>query len=114
MDCWALTERNCWGFSLALILKVLFHDHFIERRGGVAIFFVQSAEEREALINSRYLEGWEVQMDPLIFSYNPAAFDEQISYTLKSYRDTDWEVLRRDARPSYGDVRLEAETAEES
>ena len=53
-------------------------------------------------------------MNPLIFSYNPAAFDEQIAYTLKSYRDTDWETLRRAERPSYSDPRAEAETAEET
>jgi hypothetical protein len=94
--------------------QVLFHDHFIERRGGVAIFFVSSQAERDALNNSKHLDGWEVQMNPLIFSYNPAAFDEQIRYTLESYRGLDWELLQKEARPAYGNLREEAETAEES
>ncbi len=93
--------------------QVLFHDHFIEKRGGVAIFFVSSAAEREALNNSKHLVGWDVQMNPLIFSYNPAAFDEQIRYTLQSYRGVNWELLQKEARPAYGDLREEAETAEE-
>ncbi len=93
---------------------VLFHDHFIEKRGGVALFFVSSIEERDALANSKHLDGWTVEMNPLIFSYSPAAFDEQIAYTLRAYRETDWEELRNDKRPSYGDPRTEAETAEES
>lgn len=94
--------------------QVLFHDHFIEKRGGVALFFVSSPAERDALANSEHLKGWQVEMTPLIFSYNPAAFDEQIAYTLKSYRDVDWEQLRREERPSYGDVQIEANTTEES
>ena len=94
--------------------QVLFHDHFIEKRGGLAIFFVASAEERDALTNSKHLEGWDVQMNPLVFSYNPAAFDEQIRYTLKSYRDVDWELLQKEARPAYGNVLEEAESAEEA
>ena len=93
--------------------QVLFHDHFIERRGGIAIFFVSSQEERDALANAKHLDGWQVEMNPLIFSYNPAALDEQIAYTLKSYRDTDWEELQKEKRPSYGNSRNEAETAEE-
>jgi hypothetical protein len=94
--------------------QVLFHDHFIEKRGGMAIFFVSSSAERDALSNSEHLIGWEVEMHPLIFSFNPAAFDEQIRYTLRSYRDVDWDILRKENRPSYGDVGAEAETAEES
>lgn len=94
--------------------QVLFHDHFIEKRGGVALFFVSSPAERDALANSEHLKGWQVEMTPLIFSYNPAAFDEQIAYTLKSYRDVDWEQLRREDRPSYVDVQIEADTTEEA
>ena len=92
---------------------VLFHDHFIEERGGVALFFVKSIDERDSLLNSKHLEGWKVEFRPLIFSHSPSAFDEQISYTLKSYRNADWEALQDEERPNFGDARIEAETAEE-
>jgi len=92
---------------------VIFHDHFIGDPGGVAIFYCKSAKEREALYNSKHLESWNVEVLPLIFSYNPAAFDEQIDYTLRAYREKDWGSLRIDKRPSYGDPRKEAETASE-
>jgi hypothetical protein len=93
---------------------VIFHDHFIGTRGGIAIFFAETAEEREALMKiPALLEGWKVDVRPLIFSYNPAAFDEQIAYTLRAYRDKDWSKLREDKRPAYGIPREEAENASE-
>jgi hypothetical protein len=92
---------------------VIFHDHFIGKPGGVAIFYCENADEREALYQAKHLEGWEVDIRPLIFSYDPAAFDEQIDYTLRAYRDEDWNAMRNDKRPSYGNPREEAETASE-
>jgi hypothetical protein len=92
----------------------LFHDHFIGQRGGVAIFFVETAKEREALENLGELADWQVDIHPLIFSYSPAAFDEQIAFTLKAYRNADWESLQREKRPTYGSPRQEAETGEEA
>lgn len=91
----------------------LFHDHFIGQPGGVALFYVSNAEERDALLGSRHLADWQVDFQPLIFSRSPAAFDEQIAFTLKAYREADWESLQRERRPSYGDPRREAESAEE-
>ncbi len=92
---------------------VLFHDHFIGQPGGIAVFFVETAEERKALTGCRSLEGWHIEIRPLIFSYNPAAFDEQIAYTLRQYRGRDWEELQREKRPAYGNPAREAETATE-
>jgi hypothetical protein len=92
----------------------LFHDHFIGQRGGIAIFFLETDAEREALKEFGELEDWNVHIHPLIFSYSPAAFDEQIAYTLRAYRNADWENLQQDKRPSYGNPRQEAETAEEA
>jgi hypothetical protein len=91
----------------------LFHDHFIGQAGGVAIFQVETPEERDALLSQSHLEGWEVEIQPLIFSYSPSAFDEQIAFTLKAYRSKKWEDLRREERPSYGNPSQEAETAKE-
>jgi hypothetical protein len=93
---------------------VLFHDHFIGQRGGVVIFFVETETEREALKDLGELVAWSINVHPLIFAYSPAALDEQIAFTLKSYRNADWESLQQEKRPSYGNPRQEAETAEEA
>src|ERR687888_210610 len=61
----------------------IFHDHFIGQPGGFVIFYVETAEERDALLNQNYLGGWHVDIQPLIFSYSPSAFDEQTSFTLR-------------------------------
>ena len=92
---------------------VIFHDHFLGEKGGMAIFFVETAAERDALVNSQHLRGWRVEFRPLIFSYSPAAFDEQTAYTLHAYREIDWEKLQQEKRPAYGNPRVEAETATE-
>lgn len=92
----------------------LYHDHFIGQPGGVAIFFVETPQERDALLDQKLLDGWEVEYQPLIFSYSPAAFDEQIAFTLKAYRGIDWEHLQKEQRPSYGSPSVEAETAQEN
>jgi hypothetical protein len=91
----------------------LFHDHFIGRAGGVAIFYIANPLERDALLDNQQLKDWQVDMHPLIFSRSPAAFDEQIAFTLKAYRDQDWAQLQSEDRPSYGNPRQEAETASE-
>jgi hypothetical protein len=91
----------------------LYHDHFIGQPGGLAIFYVETPQERDALLGQKYLDGWQVEFQPLIFSYSPAAFDEQIAFTLKAYRGIDWEGLQEEQRPSYGRPSLEAETAQE-
>lgn len=97
----------------ALPLPV-FHDHFIGQPGGIAVFFVESPEQRDALLQSTRLQGWAVDYRPLIYSYSPAAFDDQIAFTLRAYRGLDWEELRVDQRPSNRDPSRESETAEEA
>lgn len=91
----------------------IFHDHFIGKAGGIVIFFVETPAERNALLSQKYLEGWHVEIQPLIFSHSPSAFDAQIAFTLKAYRGIDWEVLQHEQRPAYGNPGREAETAEE-
>jgi hypothetical protein len=91
----------------------IYHDHFIGQTGGLAIFFVETVAQRDTLLEGDHLPGWQVDMHPLIFSHNPAAFDEQIAFTLKAYRNESWEKLQKENRPSYGDPRKEAETAVE-
>jgi len=94
---------------------VVFHDHFIGRRGGVAMFFAETEAERDALWHSTdILEGWRVDIHPLIFSHSPAALDEQIAFTLYQYRGQDWEVVRRQPRLPHGTPVNEAEEGEEA
>jgi hypothetical protein len=94
----------------------LWHDHFIGQPGGSIIFYVETQDEQQALFESQYLKSWKVDYRPLVFSFNPAAFDAQTGFTLKNYRATDWQQLRTQARPNYGErnVASEAETAEEA
>jgi hypothetical protein len=96
----------------ALPLAV-FHDHFIGEPGGMVIFYVETTEEREALLSQTFLDGWRVEIQPLIFSYSPSALDEQIAFTLRAYRGVNWETLQKEQRPAYGNPSREAETAEE-
>jgi hypothetical protein len=91
----------------------VFHDHFIGQPGGVVIFYVETTAQRDALLSQTYLQGWHVEIQPLIFSHSPAAFDEQIAFTLRAYRGVSWETLQKEERPSYGNPGREAETAEE-
>ena len=91
----------------------IFHDHFIGQPGGIVIFYVETAAERDALLEQTHLDGWRVEIQPLIFSHSPSAFDEQTAFTLKAYRGVNWEALRKEQRPAYGNPNREAETAEE-
>jgi hypothetical protein len=91
----------------------IFHDHFIGQPGGIVIFYVETGEERDGLLAQTHLQGWRVEIQPLIFSHSPAAFDEQLAFTLRAYRGVNWEALQKEERPSYGNLSREAETAEE-
>ncbi len=91
----------------------IFHDHFIGQPGGIVIFYVETPEQRDALLAQTHLDGWHVEVQPLIFSRSPAAFDEQIAFTLRAYRGVNWETLQKEQRPSFGNPSREAETAQE-
>lgn len=91
----------------------IFHDHFIGQPGGLVVFYVETPQERDALLAQTYLEGWRAEIQPLIFSHSPSAFDEQIAFTLRAYRGVNWEVLQKEQRPSFGHPSREAETAVE-
>jgi hypothetical protein len=54
-----------------------------------------------------------VEIQPLIFSHSPSAFDEQTAFTLRAYRGVNWETLQNEQRPSFGNPSREAETAQE-
>ena len=93
----------------------IYHDHFLGQPGGIAIFDVKHLDEVDKLaqaINDN-LPDWNSDLKPLIFSFNPAAFDQQIAYTTSAYGKQDWNALKQEKRPSYGDPRKEVETASE-
>lgn len=81
---------------------VLFHDHFMGSPGGVAVFFVENAEQRGALADPGVLNGWHVEAWPLNHSHSPGAFDEQVAYTVRNYAKADWNELKQVDRPTYG------------
>lgn len=96
-----------------LLPLAIFHDHFIGQAGGVVIFYVETVQERDALLSQKHLDGWHLELQPLVFSHSPAAFDEQTAFTLRAYRGLDWEAIQRDQRPAYGNPNREAQTAQE-
>lgn len=94
----------------------LWHDHFLGEPGGCVVFYVASKDQQVALFENQHLVGWRVHYRPMVFSFSPAAFDAQISYTLQTYGQSDWDELRQVGRPDYDgrNVQAEAETAQES
>jgi hypothetical protein len=77
----------------------IFHDHFIGQPGGFVIFYVENSQGRDALLSQKYLDGWHVEIQPMIFAHSPSAFDEQIAFTLRAYRGVEWERLQRREAP---------------
>lgn len=108
----AVINRICGDQRLPL---ALYHDHFIGQSGGIVVFYAETDAERAALQDGLepHLPGWTFDLHPLIYSYSPAAFDAQIDFTLRAYRDAQWDALRADERPRYGDPGRETETGEE-
>ncbi len=92
----------------------LFHDHFIGQFGGVIVLFVNTDSQRQALHHAGPLEGWDIKVQPLIFANSPAAFDEQIAYTLRAYHGQNWDELQNTERPHFGNTQLEVSTGMES
>lgn len=90
----------------------IFHDHFLGEPGGMIVFHVEDAVRIAAIeaASARHLPGWRVELRPMIFSFNPAAFDEQIAYTLAAYQGHDWEMLKKEKRPAYGNPSREAQS----
>ena len=64
----------------------LFHDHFADRAGGVAVFAVETPAELAALKEPCPLEGWDVALHPLIFAQSALHFPSQVDFTMSVYR----------------------------
>ena len=79
---------------------VVYHDHFIGRHGGIAVFEVSSDEERMRLDDPGELEGWSIAIHPLVFSLTAVGFAAQTAFTLDRYRGTSLEQLKAAETPS--------------
>jgi hypothetical protein len=67
----------------------VFHDHFIGRHGGIAVFDLQTDAEVAKLDDPGPLAGWELAWYPLTFSRTAVGFVAQTDFTLRAYRDVD-------------------------
>jgi hypothetical protein len=65
---------------------LLFHDHFADRPGGIAVFAPDTPEELAAVKEPGPLAAWELAIHPLIFAEGAIGFLFQIDYTMRAYR----------------------------
>jgi hypothetical protein len=79
---------------------VVYHDHFIGRHGGLAIFDVRTDEQRALLDDPGPLAGWSVASHPLVFSQSAVGFAAQTAFTLEQYRGTSLAELGSAEEPS--------------
>ncbi|MGI6127178.1 MAG: hypothetical protein ACOYEF_09440 [Planifilum sp.] len=61
----------------------VYHDHFMDRPGGVAFFAIENEEQKENLKHD--LKGWKLEIHPLIESRSAAGFVYQLDYTSSNY-----------------------------
>jgi hypothetical protein len=78
---------------------VVYHDHFIGRHGGVAVFEVRTEEEEAKLADPGPLAGWQLETYPLTFSLTAVGFVGQAEFTLRNYAGTTLEELEAAERP---------------
>ncbi len=69
----------------------VYHDHFMDRPGGVAVFAIENDEQRENL--GVDLNGWKLEIHPLIESRSAAGFVYQLDYTSSNYAGIPLEQL---------------------
>jgi hypothetical protein len=79
---------------------VVYHDHFIGRHGGVAVFDVRTDEEHTLLDDPGPLAGWRLASHPLVFSQSAVGFAAQTAFTLDRYRGTSLAELEAAEEPS--------------
>ena len=65
---------------------LLFHDHFGDRPGGLAVFDIETRAQFESLHDDGPLAGWTVRRHPLIFAEGSLGFLFQIDYSMIGYR----------------------------
>jgi hypothetical protein len=78
---------------------VVYHDHFVGRHGGVAVFEVRSEDEEARLGDPGPLQGWRIETHPLTFSLTGIGFVGQVEFTLRNYAGTTLDELEAAERP---------------
>jgi hypothetical protein len=77
----------------------VFHDHFVARPGGIAVFDVHSDEEVDMLDDPGPLRQWDIHVHTLAESLTAVGFVAQMDYTLEQYGNTSVEKLRAEEEP---------------
>jgi hypothetical protein len=78
---------------------IVYHDHFIGRHGGIAVFEISTEEQEAKLSDPGPLAGWQIDTHPLVFSLTAVGFGGQVEFTLKNYAGTTLEELAARERP---------------
>jgi hypothetical protein len=77
----------------------VYHDHFIGRHGGIAVFEITTEEEKAKLDDPGPLEDWELTSYPLTYSRTAVGFVAQAEFTLRAYRDVKLSDLIENEEP---------------
>jgi hypothetical protein len=77
----------------------VFHDHFVARPGGIAVFDVRSDEQVDMLEDPGPLRQWDIQVHTLSESLTAVGFVAQMDYTLEQYAGTSVDKLRLEEEP---------------
>lgn len=77
----------------------VWHDHFIGRHGGIAVFEITTEAQKAKLDDPGPLEGWELVSYPLTFSQTAVGFVAQADFTLRAYRDVELAELIENEEP---------------
>jgi predicted choloylglycine hydrolase len=65
---------------------VLYHDHFVDEPGAIALFYVETQMELDNLETHRLLSGWNSRIHPLTFTEKPVEMLYQSDFTMGVYR----------------------------
>ncbi|TCP59256.1 hypothetical protein EV586_101472 [Tumebacillus sp. BK434] len=63
----------------------VFHDHFQDSPGGVAVIEAATEEQQARLYDLAGLPGWQCVLHPLIYAQSAAGFVQQTAYTSGTY-----------------------------
>lgn len=69
------------GCGLALT-----HDHFLDRRGGFAVFACEDPAEARQAADASALPGWDIRSHPLTFADDGVRWLYQMDFTMARYR----------------------------
>lgn len=77
----------------------VFHDHFVARPGGIAVFDVHSDAQIDMLDDPGPLRDWQLSVHTMAESLTAVGFVAQMDFTIAHYADTSVERLRAEEEP---------------